>query len=236
MIHVFEHAGLSKAPYEHQGIDDRGRPISSCDYCGTCIRYEHHLKGADGGRFKVGNECINKSGDEGLIRVAELKERERRQQQRAEKARADAEEAARKHAAELDAQRQRNHGLTDAEQQKMLADARRIQDALEYAESNRPVIAVIEKALFAAAHRQEKFRQEINIPGMGVEHEVEYLKRSDDFLGSIYRQLHEKPASQLSYRVKSILAEMAGKQAGRKGSAKYTAAADAMAETLDTPA
>ncbi len=76
-IHTFEKAGLGKAPfhlvgnYQHHehsqgdtlGVTDYG---TNCDYCGTYIRNVFMIKSADGKTFKVGSECVKKTGDSGL--------------------------------------------------------------------------------------------------------------------------------------------------------------------------
>ena len=81
-IHTFERAGLGLAPYRHLGVTDNlfvipghpeaTKPGSSCDFCGTSIRAEHWLLSADGRKFKVGCNCIEKSGDKGLLSLAKL--------------------------------------------------------------------------------------------------------------------------------------------------------------------
>lgn len=74
-IHRFEKAGLGKAPFRYTGMHESvyqacpGAPIqpgSSCDYCGTGIRYCFGIRSADGVTSKVGSECIHKHGDDGL--------------------------------------------------------------------------------------------------------------------------------------------------------------------------
>lgn len=82
--HVFEKAGLGKAPYRYLGItttSDRAalnaeakangemyttNYCTCCDYCYTAINDAYRLESADGKRFKVGCECIKKAGDKGL--------------------------------------------------------------------------------------------------------------------------------------------------------------------------
>jgi hypothetical protein len=81
-IHVFEEAGLGKAPYqyigshEHHsgGVMDYG---TNCDFCGQYIRSVFTLKSSDGKLFHVGSDCINKAGDRGLKKFVseELKKR-----------------------------------------------------------------------------------------------------------------------------------------------------------------
>jgi hypothetical protein len=85
MIHCFEQAGLGKAPYRYLGIETKvgpiriaqpdgtvleigspGQPMSHCDFCQTPISNECWLRSADGKRFKVGTDCIERAGDRGL--------------------------------------------------------------------------------------------------------------------------------------------------------------------------
>jgi ribosome-binding protein aMBF1 (putative translation factor) len=77
--HKFERAGLGKAPFRVVGNTQElfqaapGAPVragTSCDYCGTAIADTYHIESADGKRFKVGNECVRKTGDGGLVRQA----------------------------------------------------------------------------------------------------------------------------------------------------------------------
>lgn len=98
-VHVFEKAGLGKAPYKFLGEfknvyqacpDAPQQPGGSCSYCGTAIMYEYHLQSrVDGSTFKVGCECIRRAGDSGLqksIKPAIAKrERENRQRLQEEK-------------------------------------------------------------------------------------------------------------------------------------------------------
>lgn len=76
-VHVFERAGLGKAPFRFVGFYEKtyqacpGAPIqpgSTCDYCGQGIMICCEILSADGKRFKVGSDCVNKTGDRGLIR------------------------------------------------------------------------------------------------------------------------------------------------------------------------
>lgn len=87
-IHRFEIAGLGKAPFRFTGeVTEKtyqacsGAPVqagSSCDYCGTCIRYEFWVRSADGKEFKTGCDCIHKTGDRGLIQQISAAERKLR--------------------------------------------------------------------------------------------------------------------------------------------------------------
>jgi hypothetical protein len=82
--HKFERAGLGKAPFQVVGCEERrgpidmgggltvgapGQPMGCCDFCGTGIVDCFTIQSADGRRFVVGNVCVNKTGDAGLIKV-----------------------------------------------------------------------------------------------------------------------------------------------------------------------
>lgn len=86
-IHKFELAGLGKGPFHFTGtVTEKvhcvpgGTPKagSSCDYCGTGIRYEFWVNSSDGKTFKVGCDCIHKTGDRGLIQQISVAERKLR--------------------------------------------------------------------------------------------------------------------------------------------------------------
>lgn len=77
-LHVFERAGLGKAPFQFTGMYEKvyqacqGAPIqpgSSCDYCGQGIRYCCAIIDATGKEFKVGSDCVRKTGDAGLLKA-----------------------------------------------------------------------------------------------------------------------------------------------------------------------
>ena len=110
-IHCFEDAGLGKAPFAYAGMVDQNisygqavigniggcavttKPGGTCDYCGTYIVNMFRVTSADGKAFKVGCECIKKTGDEGLIRKVEdavrKMNRNRREEKKAAALRAD---------------------------------------------------------------------------------------------------------------------------------------------------
>lgn len=89
--HAFEVAGLGLAPFSFSCItenafnngDGTTRAGGSCDFCGTSIRFEFHIISRDGRKSKVGCDCINKTGDAGLIaaykRSPEFRRRQREQ-------------------------------------------------------------------------------------------------------------------------------------------------------------
>lgn len=76
-LHLFERAGLGKAPFRVVGFaelkfkafaDAPTQCGGSCDYCGTGIIDAFYIQGSDGRKFKVGSNCVEKTGDAGLIR------------------------------------------------------------------------------------------------------------------------------------------------------------------------
>lgn len=89
-IHRFEQAGLGLAPFRFTGsVTEKtfqachGAPVqagSTCDFCGTCIRYEFWVQSSDAKTFKVGCDCIHKTEDAGLIQQISKAERELRDQ------------------------------------------------------------------------------------------------------------------------------------------------------------
>ena len=78
-IHAFEIAGLGKAPFKFVGFEEKWHVIgngsaqrqagSSCDFCGTGIAYVYWILSSDGRQFKVGCDCVQKTGDYGLRKV-----------------------------------------------------------------------------------------------------------------------------------------------------------------------
>jgi hypothetical protein len=93
-IHAFEKAGLGLAPFKCVGVTHSvgpirmvgkdgieisvgspGQPMGCCDFCGTGIAYIYHIRSADGKAFKVGCECVKKTGDAGLVAVADREQK-----------------------------------------------------------------------------------------------------------------------------------------------------------------
>lgn len=90
-IHVFEKAGLGKAPFHVSGFHVSkyqacpGAPIqcgTSCDYCGTGIMNVFEIKDSNGKGFKVGCDCVAKTGDAGLMGGVKRIQREARKVKR----------------------------------------------------------------------------------------------------------------------------------------------------------
>lgn len=103
MKHKFEIAGLGKAPFKVLGFSVEkyqagpGAPIQpggSCDFCGTAIMNTFWIQGSgqDDRRFKVGCDCVAKTGDDGLKKVtdATIRKHQRKLRHAREAARIDA--------------------------------------------------------------------------------------------------------------------------------------------------
>lgn len=88
--HQFEAAGLGVAPFRYVGFRERrgpekildkngvwhgeecgspGQPMGTCKFCGQCIAICCEIVSADGKRFIVGSDCVEKTGDAGLRKV-----------------------------------------------------------------------------------------------------------------------------------------------------------------------
>lgn len=65
-LHIFERAGLGIAPFRIAGVCWSAFG-SSCDYCGHEIMEICTIQDSGGRTFKVGNVCVEKTGDAGLI-------------------------------------------------------------------------------------------------------------------------------------------------------------------------
>ena len=74
--HQFEAAGLGRAPFQFVGVvmrwhqpcaDAPKQPGGTCKYCGHGIAECCIIRDADGKKFDVGNVCVEKTGDRGLV-------------------------------------------------------------------------------------------------------------------------------------------------------------------------
>lgn len=83
-VHPFERAWLGKAPFFCRGFSIEkfqaapGEPIkcgSSCDYCSTAIMRVFRIESADGQIFKVGCDCVARTGDTQLIEATRHEQR-----------------------------------------------------------------------------------------------------------------------------------------------------------------
>jgi hypothetical protein len=82
--HVFERAGLGRAPFRLVGYERLtfqacpGAPVQPggcCDFCGTGIMDAFRIRSADGRTFKVGSDCVAKTGDAGLRKAIDAETR-----------------------------------------------------------------------------------------------------------------------------------------------------------------
>lgn len=111
--HPFERSGFGTAPYRCIGYhvskfqacpEAPVQPGSSCDVCGTGIMHVYRIRSSEGVEFKVGCDCVQKTGDTALTRSLrsarfEFVNREYLAEKRASKAAREA--AAEKVAAEM---------------------------------------------------------------------------------------------------------------------------------------
>lgn len=205
IIHPFEAAGLGLAPFHFDGMSEKtyqacsGAPVQaggSCDYCGTGIRYCCHIRSSDGKTFIVGTDCVLKLDreDNRLVSQVEREIAKREKEKRNAKKRAKWEAARLAREAELQAQRERNGGLTDLE---LATKQRQEQEAL------------------AAAQTAQQ-----NAWLLDVLSRVPY---HSDFVSSIMADLERKPINSFSPRCLDILADIYAKtvSGARKGSKVY---------------
>lgn len=77
--HIFEAAGLGMAPFR---CVDYGRGSTHCDFCGTYIVRVFWIQGSgnEDTRFKVGCECVKRTGDESMSMLVERYTEEVRQE------------------------------------------------------------------------------------------------------------------------------------------------------------
>lgn len=86
-----------------------------CDHCGTAIEHHYVLRDAKGDKYCVGSSCIAKVGNVLNLSDAEAAERKRQRDLRRARKEAKREQQRLAYEAKLDAQRERNGGLTDNE-------------------------------------------------------------------------------------------------------------------------
>jgi chemotaxis protein histidine kinase CheA len=209
-IHAFELAGLGIAPFEFIAEIDRGRRNHTiCDFCGTSIRYEQIIQDSKGHNFKVGCECVAKTGDSGLIDMVKKAQADRK---RAQKAAAEA--------AKLEAQRVKNGGLTDAE-------VRAQQWEAEQAAKKAAEAAAAEAAKLEA---QRVNARVLEVMAPMVQNSIEYRQRCIDEVGGTYQikadepfasgtfmadmwaKLNSAPYTSMSLRQREVLADIVAKQ------------------------
>jgi len=64
-VHVFTFSGLGQAPFSLCKPQESG--VFFCEHCGTVLKNRFFIKSADGKVSVVGIDCLNKTGDNGLI-------------------------------------------------------------------------------------------------------------------------------------------------------------------------
>jgi hypothetical protein len=76
--HKFELAGLGRAPFKFVNVYEKryspapgapSQPAGTCQYCGNGIAWCCVIRDVDGKEFIVGNECVKKTNDHGLVKV-----------------------------------------------------------------------------------------------------------------------------------------------------------------------
>lgn len=211
-IHVFEDAGMGKAPFKLIGLYSipssslgatnpdaynnmlkampKGIGIGSCAYCGTPLVHNFIIESACGKKSPVGCDCVAKTDDKGLVKAIKLEKsrvnREKRQQEQKDK-----------YDAMLNQQREKNGGLTDYEINNQKAMERKL--ARELALES--VITFLEPFLIALKHDGSSFSNDL------------------------YRQLSTGDMN-VYPRAASIVKQITAKQAGRLGSKKFNARYD----------
>jgi hypothetical protein len=221
-MHKFEEAGLGLAPFRVVGwsrevgpknlgngmsIGAPGQPMGTCDYCGQGIAICVQVKSADGRRFVVGCDCAKKCDDETNTATTAVK-RIQAEIRREAKAKKDAEKRAAIEA-DIQAQRDRNGGLTDWELQQ--EQIRREREGRE-------------------AHQRAHYTA-INMWLIESLKEVPY---QSSFVDSMIDSLEKGPVGGLSDRCLGILEDIYGKQHGRRNSKSYKAACDLFWDKVDS--
>lgn len=91
MVHTFTLSGLGEAPfYLCHPNDPKARENTAffCEHCGTGLKNRFFVKSADGKVSVVGIDCLQKTGDQGLIDAEKRLRRQIRQEEREAKVQA----------------------------------------------------------------------------------------------------------------------------------------------------
>lgn len=85
-MHIFTVSGLGEAPfYLHNPISEEITQVSGvfyCEHCGTVLKNRHFIKSSDGKVSVVGIDCLNKTGDSGLISAVKAEKLKLREEKR----------------------------------------------------------------------------------------------------------------------------------------------------------
>jgi len=135
MTHPFEKAGLGKAPFSCTGVtenvwengDGTTKGGGVCDYCGTGIRWEFWIKGSIAGakQFKVGCDCVAKTGW-GIDRFLEVRAEHTRARRQA------------------GAQKRRDARKAQIESERAQRTAQRLEATQAWRDANSPLVARLE--------------------------------------------------------------------------------------------
>lgn len=200
-IHPFEERGLGLAPFSFAGLSEKvyvacqgapEQPAGICDYCGTGIRYCCHIVSNDGKEFIVGCDCVRKLDRDDNRLVSDMDRQVAKLEKSKRNAKRQAKWAAQCQArdAELQAQRDRNGGRTDAE---IEADKRRQEEeakAVEMRAKNGWLIDVLEQVPYTS-----------------------------NFVSDVLRDLDRRDPSGFSDRCLDILADIYGKTVSKRSRA-----------------
>lgn len=80
-MHVFEISGLGKAPFSLSKPDETNECFF-CEHCGTILKNRYFIKSSDGKVSVVGVDCLNKTGDRGLIDSVKAEKRKKKEKDR----------------------------------------------------------------------------------------------------------------------------------------------------------
>lgn len=170
-----------------------GVNLGCCNSCGQSLVNNVVIRDANRKYFVVGCDCAGKTHDSKLVSEVDHLEKQRKRAIKAAKAEAARKERQAQYAQRLQAERDRNGGLTDAEVRAKAEAERAEAMAAEMTEKNAWLIEALDKVPYAS-----------------------------NFVDSIRADLHKKPISSFSDRCVDILAEIYAKTiGGRKGSRQY---------------
>lgn len=117
-----------------------------CHHCGTGIRLHFILEDELGDRYSVGSSCIDKLGQKELVTEAHAMKLERDRAKRKEAADRKREQQQEAREAKLQAQRDKNGGLTDYELKQKDRKDREEQNSLQYREISKPIKTLLRAA------------------------------------------------------------------------------------------
>lgn len=183
-----------------------GVSLGSCQSCGMCLRNNVVIRDANRKYFVVGCDCAEKTDDTRVMTQTEKLERDRQQAKREAKRQQERAEREARIAADLEAQRQRNGGRTDAE-----IEADRVKAE---GEANRAKWTAVNGWIIDVLSRNT----------------------NSEFCQSIARELETAPSfPKLRGRVYDIVRDIYGKETGgRSGSKKWKEAVARFDERFET--